>query len=47
VHGALHLLGYDDDTDGGRNEMIFKMNAVVSSCGHAVADDWGSIYAKH
>ncbi|MEO7453827.1 MAG: rRNA maturation RNase YbeY [Fimbriimonadales bacterium] len=46
VHGALHLLGYEDETEAGRREMIDKMDAVVTSCGHAVADDWGSIYAK-
>jgi probable rRNA maturation factor len=46
VHGGLHLLGYEDDTDGGRREMIEKMNAVVTSVGFEVAGDWGSIYAK-
>lgn len=46
VHGCLHLLGYDDDTDVARDEMIRKMNAAVSSCGHKVNDEWGSIYAR-
>lgn len=46
VHGALHLLGYDDESDDDRRVMIEKMNAVVSSCGHMILKDWGSIYAK-
>jgi probable rRNA maturation factor len=44
VHGGLHLLGYDDATDEGRREMIDKMNAIVSSCGMQVRDEWASIY---
>jgi probable rRNA maturation factor len=46
VHGCLHLLGYDDGTDADRDEMIAKMNAAVSSCGHDLADEWGSIYTR-
>lgn len=44
VHGGLHLLGYDDNTEQERSEMIEKMNRIVSSCGFEVRDDWGSIY---
>jgi probable rRNA maturation factor len=44
VHGGLHLLGYDDDTEDGRRQMIDKMNAIVSRAGFETHDEWGSIY---
>jgi len=46
VHGGLHLLGYEDDTEEGRSEMIAKMNAVVSAVGFETRDEWGSIYGE-
>ena len=47
VHGGLHLLGYDDETEEGRRVMVDKMNAIVSANGFPVVDDWGSIYARN
>lgn len=47
VHGGLHLLGYDDATDSGRKEMNAKMNAIVTSRGFEIVDDWASIYARN
>jgi rRNA maturation RNase YbeY len=44
VHGTLHLLGFDDETDTGRAEMIEKMNAIVSACGMQTVSEWASIY---
>ena len=44
VHGGLHLLGYDDATNAGRDEMVDKMNRVVASCGFDTRDNWESIY---
>jgi probable rRNA maturation factor len=44
VHGGLHLLGYDDDTEDGRRQMIDNMNAIVSRAGFETHDEWGSIY---
>jgi probable rRNA maturation factor len=33
VHGILHLLGYDDQTDAGADEMRNKETAVLSATG--------------
>lgn len=46
VHGGLHLLGYDDDTEEGRLQMIDKMNAIVSQAGLETSDEWASIYKE-
>lgn len=32
VHGGLHLLGYDDETNSGRDEMDAKMLAIMKAC---------------
>jgi len=44
VHGGLHLLGYDDDTEESRRQMIDKMNAIVLQSGLDTHHEWGSIY---
>ena len=31
VHGVLHLLGYDDQTAAGRDEMMRRMEALVAA----------------
>lgn len=31
VHGGLHLLGYDDDTEIGQNEMDMKMQKIMNA----------------
>ena len=36
LHGTLHLLGYDDDTEGNLSEMIARAEQVAASLGHAV-----------
>jgi probable rRNA maturation factor len=44
VHGGLHLLGYDDDTEPQRDEMIAKMNAIICAIGLLPAENWHSSY---
>lgn len=46
VHGGLHLLGYDDATEAGRQEMIEKMNGIVSKSGLETDTEWASIYGE-
>lgn len=43
VHGGLHLLGYEDDTEEGRESMINKMNAVLLDIGLSPAQNWSSV----
>ncbi len=43
VHGALHLIGYDDVTDSSRGVMISKMNEAVRAAGMEPAEEWASL----
>jgi rRNA maturation RNase YbeY len=43
VHGALHLIGYDDDTDKSRALMIAKMNEAVRAAGMKPVEEWASL----
>jgi rRNA maturation RNase YbeY len=43
IHGALHLLGYDDETEPERAEMVDEMNRVAVSIGLVPDQDWASI----
>lgn len=36
VHGLLHLLGHDDETDEGAREMQAKTLEVMAACGIAL-----------
>lgn len=42
VHGALHLVGYDDQTEPERLEMIRLMNDIAMRAGIPVDLDWFS-----
>ena len=42
LHGGLHLLGYEDETDDGRQEMIKLMNDAAEKLGMKRDDDWYS-----
>ncbi|MCW5937132.1 MAG: rRNA maturation RNase YbeY [Fimbriimonadaceae bacterium] len=42
VHGGLHLLGYDDETDTGRGEMVSLMNETLAACGLPTDPHWHS-----
>lgn len=43
LHGGLHLLGYDDVTDEGRDDMVRRMNAIAEHIGLAPQADWSSL----
>ncbi len=43
VHGCLHLLGYDDETDCDRTEMQRKMNEVGTKLGIPIDAEWTSV----
>ena len=42
IHGGLHLLGYDDQTDLGREDMVNRMNEVASLVGIRTDENWSS-----
>lgn len=43
VHGGLHLLGFDDQTDYDRDDMVRRMNEVMQKAGLPVDNDWYSL----
>lgn len=43
IHGALHLLGMDDETDTERAEMVTEMNRVAVALGLPRDDSWASL----
>ncbi|MEI6511808.1 MAG: rRNA maturation RNase YbeY [bacterium] len=43
LHGCLHLLGYNDETEEGYDEMIAKARSVAAELGYKMEDDWGTL----
>jgi probable rRNA maturation factor len=43
AHGALHLLGWDDQDDAGRTRMVAAQNEVMVACGFTPDPDWESV----
>ncbi|MDR3692814.1 MAG: rRNA maturation RNase YbeY [Fimbriimonas sp.] len=43
IHGALHLIGFDDQTDVDRAEMVRKMNEVALDAGLKPDEEWCSL----
>lgn len=43
IHGALHLVGYDDEDEGDRLAMVAEMNAVAQEAGLKPDWDWHSL----
>ena len=43
LHGALHLMGYDDGTEEERDEMVRRMNEVAEACGISTDPNWASL----
>ncbi|MFM9871846.1 MAG: rRNA maturation RNase YbeY [Fimbriimonadaceae bacterium] len=43
VHGALHLLGFDDHTNEDRSKMIEAMNRAMSESGLPTDNNWSSL----
>lgn len=47
VHGALHLLGWDDATEAGRRAMVAEANRVLGGLGLPTDESWESLpYAE-
>jgi len=43
VHGALHLLGFDDRTENEREAMLHQMNKAMCAAGLPPCHDWSSL----
>lgn len=43
IHGALHLVGFDDETEPERAAMVEEMNRVAAEAGLTPDHDWASI----
>lgn len=43
IHGTLHLLGLDDETEADRAEMLREMNAAARAAGFREDPDWASL----
>ena len=43
VHGTLHLLGMDDHTDAGRQDMVDKANEIMEKAGLPTDGNWHSL----
>lgn len=42
IHGSLHLLGFDDESDSDRAKMVSAMNEIAQACGLPGDQDWWS-----
>jgi rRNA maturation RNase YbeY len=40
VHGALHLAGFDDETEADRERMLAEMNRCLAEAGYEPDADW-------
>lgn len=43
IHGALHLVGFDDKTEKESAAMLKKMNDVAKKCGIPTENEWSSL----
>lgn len=43
IHGALHLIGFDDQTEADRAEMVRQMNLSAIDAGFKPDEEWASI----
>jgi rRNA maturation RNase YbeY len=43
VHGGLHLAGFEDESDEGREDMVRRMNEVAAACGLTTDAAWSSL----
>lgn len=42
IHGSLHLLGFDDESEPDRAKMVSEMNQIAQACGLPGDQDWWS-----
>lgn len=47
LHGALHLMGYDDNDEPGQKEMVRLMNEIAVEAGLPADKSWASIPETH
>jgi probable rRNA maturation factor len=43
IHGALHLLGFDDETEKDRKAMVAQMNRAARAAGLKPDENWSSL----
>jgi probable rRNA maturation factor len=43
IHGALHLVGFDDETESDRARMVDEMNLAAVASGYLPDKNWSSI----
>ena len=43
IHGALHLVGFDDETEEERAQMVREMNIVARDAGLKPDEEWASL----
>jgi rRNA maturation RNase YbeY len=43
IHGALHLAGFDDETEPERARMVREMNRIATELGLPPDEEWGSL----
>lgn len=43
IHGALHLIGFDDETERDRAEMVSEMNRSAIAAGLKPDENWASL----
>lgn len=43
IHGALHLVGFDDEEESDRLEMVAEMNRIAKLAGLPPDEDWYSM----
>lgn len=46
LHGGLHLLGFEDETDLGRDDMVRRMNEAAAVLGLEPDPAWSSIHPE-
>ncbi|MFQ3610720.1 MAG: rRNA maturation RNase YbeY [Fimbriimonadales bacterium] len=47
LHGALHLLGYEDETEAGRDLMVQRSIQILSQMGYPANSAWYSRYNEN
>lgn len=47
IHGALHLAGFDDESESDRAQMVAEMNRVAIKAGFMPDLEWASILHEH
>ena len=43
VHGGLHLLGFDDQTEKDRQDMVDRQNQIMAKVGLPTDENWSSL----